>query len=279
LQKKNNYYYHFNYHKTKVITYELTGQSYFSNEGHRLFCHRLPITRKINLMFRQSFRFPKSPGTIIAIITGLLLLIVPVTQAASYTYDDSAPATFIADDTCPIASVTRVVNVPDNFIITDLNFGFNAIHPVRANIEITLQSPLGTSVLVVDGVAVDMNDNFVVLLDDASANPLNDGDNDTMPGSAPFYTRTAAPNNPLSAFNGENAQGNWNITICDDFVANTGTYERSSLQFTGTPVSSAVGGVAEMIALPTASTSGLGYLVGLASVVMLVGAGWLLKRR
>ena len=39
-----------------------------------------------------------------------------------------------------------------------------------------------------------------------------------------------------------------------------------------------VGGVAELISVPTASTNGLGYLAGLAGVVMLVGAGWLLKR-
>jgi len=39
-----------------------------------------------------------------------------------------------------------------------------------------------------------------------------------------------------------------------------------------------VGGVAELISVPTASTNGLGYLAGLAGVVMLVGAGWLLKK-
>jgi len=45
----------------------------------------------------------------------------------------------------------------------------------------------------------------------------------------------------------------------------------------GTPA--AVGGVAEVIAMPTASTNGLGYLAGLAGVVMLVGAGWLVSKR
>jgi len=38
-----------------------------------------------------------------------------------------------------------------------------------------------------------------------------------------------------------------------------------------------VGGVAEVIAVPTAS-SGLSYLAGMAGLVMLMGAGWLLKR-
>jgi len=41
----------------------------------------------------------------------------------------------------------------------------------------------------------------------------------------------------------------------------------------------AVGGVAQTIAMPTASTNGLGYLAGLAGVVMLVGAGWLVSKR
>jgi hypothetical protein len=40
-----------------------------------------------------------------------------------------------------------------------------------------------------------------------------------------------------------------------------------------------VGGVAEIISVPTTSTSGLGYLAGLASVVMLVGVAWLVSRR
>jgi len=39
----------------------------------------------------------------------------------------------------------------------------------------------------------------------------------------------------------------------------------------------AVGGVAEVISVPT-STNGLSYLVGMAGLVMLMGAGWLLKR-
>jgi len=38
-----------------------------------------------------------------------------------------------------------------------------------------------------------------------------------------------------------------------------------------------VGGVAEVISVPT-STNGLSYLVGMAGLVMLMGAGWLLKR-
>jgi len=42
---------------------------------------------------------------------------------------------------------------------------------------------------------------------------------------------------------------------------------------------SAVGGVAELISVPTASTNGLSYLAGLAGVVMLVGAGWLVSQR
>jgi len=46
----------------------------------------------------------------------------------------------------------------------------------------------------------------------------------------------------------------------------------------GPGVPAAVGGVAEMISVPTASP-GLGYLAGLAGVVMLLGAGWLGLRR
>jgi subtilisin-like proprotein convertase family protein len=227
-------------------------------------------------LVRPLFRFPKSPGIISTLITGLLLLMVPIVQAASFTFDDTAAPSNIPDDDCG-SPVIRTVNVPTQFTITDLNFGFNATHSYRGDIKITLQSPQGTSVVVVtDPLDLDGNGNYAVLLDDASANPLNDGNADVIPGTAPFYPRTAAPSNPLSAFNGEKAQGDWKIQVCDAFAFITGTFDRSSLQFTGN-APAAVGGVAEVIDVPTAS-SGLSYLAGMAGLVMLMGAGWLLKR-
>lgn len=46
-----------------------------------------------------------------------------------------------------------------------------------------------------------------------------------------FPTGSFSPNNPLSAFDGENADGNWTINVSDNAAADTGTVRRFSFVF------------------------------------------------
>ncbi|GEM_PF-1644686 len=134
---------------------------------------------------------------------------------------------------CGVAPIIQTITVAESIIISDVNFGFNAAHTYRSDITVTLTSPAGTTVTVIQGDSggSDGDTNYDVLLDDTSGNTLDDGNTDAT--SAPYYDRTAAPANPLSAFNGENAAGNWTITICDEYTtSDTGTYNRSQLEIT-----------------------------------------------
>ena len=130
--------------------------------------------------------------------------------------------------------VTRTVNVAQSFTISDVDFGFNASHGYRGALRLRLASPTNPATFVTL-IAPNLGNSrvdFDLLLDDASANPIDDGNNDTT--ASPFYDRTAAPSNALSAFNGQNSAGTWTIEICDiDTYGDNGTYNRSQLILKG----------------------------------------------
>ena len=169
-------------------------------------------------------------------LAGLVLLwafAAPFAYAAPYNYTD-APGGGVAipDSSCGTASVvSRTINVSDSFFIDDLNLGFIASHPYRQPVEVTLTSPSSTSVVAI--INGDTTQNYNVELDSASGSSLIDGLNHNT-GSTPYqYTR--APSNSLDAFNGEQANGNWTLEVCDsDGFNDNGTYLQGELIFQGT---------------------------------------------
>ena len=151
--------------------------------------------------------------------------------ASSFTYPNTTSGTIDGTTSCA-APLVRTFNVTDVFTITDLDVGFTADHTYRGDIQMTLTSPLGTGVVVIASSGGDGNANYDVLLDSASANPLNDGTADNT--AAPLYDRTAAASTSLAAFNGQNSVGTWTMSICDTFAtSDTGTFLGAELQFDG----------------------------------------------
>lgn len=152
----------------------------------------------------------------------------------SFSYED-APGSSIAfsETSAPCTSgseLSRTINVSGNFIINDVDFGIVMTHTWRSDIRVVIESPAGTTVTVINNTG-GSQDNFDLLLDDDSSNNIDDGNNDNT--ASPFYDRTAAPASPLSVFNGENANGNWTVRICDSENGDVGTYIRSKLDFVG----------------------------------------------
>ena len=140
------------------------------------------------------------------------------------TYSDSADLNANSACTTPIV---QLINVPDSFLIGDIEFGFLGTNTRRGDLEVVLESPTGTRIEVITGTGTgDFDDNYNVLLDDASANPLDDGDNDDV--AAAFPDRTAQPSNALNAFINENAQGNWRVEVCDVLLADRATAATSA---------------------------------------------------
>lgn len=188
------------------------------------------------------------------------------------TYEDAPASPLpIADNACGAQAVVRTINVPDNITIADLDFGVTIEHPFRSDVEVTLQSPEGSSADLIVRTASTNIDNFDIQLNDETASPLNDGNNDDI--AAPIYDRMGQPSNPLAIFDGENAQGDWTLTICDVAGADVGSYQQSQLFITSEPPPTAIGLISERIVTPT------NYLIALTVImVALIGLVWVKNR-
>lgn len=158
-----------------------------------------------------------------------------VAYALTTTVNDIPGGAIAIPDANCAAPLTRTINVAVNVVIADVNVGLNVNHAVRSQIRATLTSPAGTTVVLIPGsgfgspavASPDNYDNYDVLLDDTSVGSLYDNDNDA-PGF-PYYDRTARPRELLSAFKGENALGNWTLSICDALAGTVGAYNRAQL--------------------------------------------------
>lgn len=130
-----------------------------------------------------------------------------------YVYDNETTGTFGGQANCG-TTFTRTFSVSDNITINDLDVGLNIEHSYRGDLTVQLTSPQGTTVTLINQVN-DSDDNYDILLDDESGNAVDDGTNNDL--GAPVYgdDRTAAPDNPLSGFDGENASGTWTLTFCN----------------------------------------------------------------
>lgn len=192
-----------------------------------------------------------SVGFALQILFVLLLLLVTASQqvyAASYPYEMiPSPATAIPNpsvnnSTCP--SYTNItIPVADNFTITDLNVGLNVTHPKRQDLDAKLTSPSGTVINLFTDVGGSYA-NLDILLDDASTNDIGTAISTTVHNVASlYYDKIFNPEGSvlLSIFNGQNANGNWTLSICDDDKTNNtnGTVNRVKLDFTGNAVTTA----------------------------------------
>jgi cysteine-rich repeat protein len=140
----------------------------------------------------------------------------------------------------PDGTVSDTFDVPDSFTIGDVNIDLGISHTWIGDLVITIEHN-ATSVTIVDrpgytgtgfGCGED-NLSGVFVDDEGSGGAIED---QCVPGltSPPNYV----PNNPLSAFDGMDAQGTWTITVTDSEGFDTGTLDSWSLHF-GTPGPSA----------------------------------------
>lgn len=166
----------------------------------------------------------------------------------------------IADNTTTTATLT----FPGSGTITDVNIlSIIGTHSYTSDLTFTLTSPAGTSVVVLDGQC-GSNDDFNFGIDDASTTavicPLTGGN-----------TFTSA--NPLAAFNGENPQGTWTLTISDNAAQDFGSLTAWSVNicFTGggstclltastTVQNACAGGLGSATAVPVNATGASTYL-------------------
>ncbi|MCB2067356.1 MAG: DUF11 domain-containing protein [Erythrobacter sp.] len=141
-----------------------------------------------------------------------------------------------ATTTCA-APLVRTFNVTSNFVIGDVDLGVYATHTRRGDIRITLESPVGTRVQLVNGNVTSITgDNFNVRLSDEATQVVNT-DSATANHSTtapPPFANTFRPNNALTAFDGQNSAGTWRLEVCDTVPASSnGSFRYAELYLTG----------------------------------------------
>lgn len=124
-------------------------------------------------------------------------------------------------------------------VITDVNFSIDGTacntdagsttvgldHTFVSDLVITLTSPDGVIVKIVDKAGSNGHNFCQTVLDDSASIPVQGV-------SAPF-TGTFRPAQPLSAFNGGNPNGTWTMTVTDDTWNDTGSIRAFSVIVTG----------------------------------------------
>ena len=123
---------------------------------------------------------------------------------------------------CPAGGFTRSFDVGTPGTVADVDLGLDANHSWRGDISARLVSPTGLAVQVLrpDPSASGNFDNYRIRLDDAAAVDVNQGTHAiNTAANAPSYGDRVRPSNPLSAFNGQPADGVWTLEVCDDYPA------------------------------------------------------------
>lgn len=152
-------------------------------------------------------------------------------------YSNMTPGAINNATTCA-APLARNFTVGTSFTVSDVDLGVLASHTWRGDLQITLQSPAGTRVQLVNGDTANISgDNFNVRLNDSGTQVVNtDGNTVSHTTTAPPYQNNFAPNAALSAFAGQNSAGTWRLEICDLFPSqDNGTFTRADLYLTQAP--------------------------------------------
>ena len=105
-------------------------------------------------------------------------------------------------------------------------------HSWVGDLVFRLTSPAGTTVTIINraGGGANSGNNFCqTALDDEAASQATIN---SVPASGAPYVGSFYPSSPLSAFDGENPNGTWTLTVVDDFPGDTGFVRAFSLVFT-----------------------------------------------
>ena len=129
------------------------------------------------------------------------------------------------------AGVSTTITVADTGSVLDMNVDLDIEHTWVGDLIVTLESPMGTSVTLIDQMGVPAstfgcsNNDLLVTLDDEAGAPIED----ECTGSP--ITGSFIPNEALSAFDGEEVNGDWILTISDNAGGDTGMLNAWTLNY------------------------------------------------
>ena len=174
-----------------------------------------------------------------AFLTFMLLCLMPsLASAQTINQFSNTTAGAINNATTCTAPLVRNFTVGTSFTVSDVDIAILATHTYRGDLQMTLQSPSGTRVQLVNGNSNSIDgDNFNVTLNDTGTQAVNtDGNSTNHSATAPPYQNNFSPDAALSAFANQNSAGTWRLEICDLFpTADNGNFVRADLFLTSGP--------------------------------------------
>ena len=170
-----------------------------------------------------------------AIVVFMALCLFPAIASAQTVNQITTTTTgSIADSPNCATNLTRTFSVAANYTVSDVDLGVLLTHKYRSDLRITLTSPAGTTVQLMNAVGGGANNLNVLFNDEAALALSTHTSNDTASG-APPYSKAFRPDLAMTAFDGQNAQGTWILTICDFVTKDEGTFTRADLYISQTP--------------------------------------------
>lgn len=139
---------------------------------------------------------------------------------ACNTYTDNAPLAFV--DQAPGSYTTRTMNVPITGTISDVNVSQSLTHTYLSDVQTDISSPQNPTT-------------FVKLFNRSCGATgatllLKFSDGSPAINCASTLLQTVSPGAALSAFNGQNPQGNWTFRVYDNFAGDTGTINNWAIE-------------------------------------------------
>lgn len=182
--------------------------------------------------------------------TNMITLSAPTTR----NYSTEGPVALADATSTRVGTTTIAINVAESFTISDLNVSLSIDHTYVSDLRVRLIAPDGTSVQLVNRRG-GSSDNVRLTLDDEATSNVS---------SASVLNGTYRPERLLSAFDGKNSAGRWQLEIVDVARVDSGTFNNVQLQFTGTATAAATGSGSNTSS--TAAGSVAGWLEWLRSI-------------
>ena len=123
------------------------------------------------------------------------------------------------------SGVISVINIVDDFTVTDVNVNIDITHTWLTDLQIYLKAPDGTEVLIYDRSCAPgvQRQNINVTFDDVASLTICDN-------ADPAISGTSQPANMLAAFNGVSSFGVWILKVVDNAPVDVGILNNWSVE-------------------------------------------------
>ncbi|WP_170061721.1 reprolysin-like metallopeptidase [Nonlabens arenilitoris] len=155
--------------------------------------------------------------------------------------NESSTVVPLAISSGPPSSFDAIITVTDNIVINDISLNIDLSHTWMSDVDIYLTSPSGTQITIIEDRCNNRNDLLATFTDDGAAVQCT--------FSAPTISGTVNAVDMFSVFNGENALGDWVLTVADDTDQDGGSLNDWSLDICGTQTLSVLDDLENIITL------------------------------